>query len=276
MAKHAAALAAALLLMGAAGKPASPSAPLDLSRFELVDLTHAFGSDTVYWPTSPIGFEMQPISKGMTEGGWYYSANRFCAAEHGGTHLDAPVHFSESGDTTDKVSLDRLIAPAIVLDVSAKASGNPDYQATAADVQAFEARHGKIPKGSIVLLRTGWSRRWPDRKAYLGDDKKGDASNLHFPGFGPSAAKILVEERGAAALGLDTASLDPGNSKDFAVHRLAAARNVPGLENLKDLEKLPAKGAWLLALPMKIEGGTGGPLRAVALVPRNSTSSRQP
>ncbi len=267
MAKHAAALVAALLAVGA-GKPAPPPAPLDLSRFERVDLTHSFGADTVYWPTSPIGFEMQAISKGMTEGGWYYSANRFCAAEHGGTHLDAPAHFSESGDTADKVSLDRLIAPAIVLDVSTQAAQNPDYQATAEDVKAFEAKHGKIPRGSIVLLRTGWSRRWPDRKGYLGDDRKGDASNLHFPGFGASAAKVLVEERGAAALGLDTASLDPGNSKDFAVHRLAAARNVPGLENLENLEKLPPKGAWLLALPMKIEGGSGGPLRAVALVPR--------
>jgi kynurenine formamidase len=266
--KHIVAMTAALLVLGVAGAAKPPQAPSLLEAYEPVDLTHPLGAETIYWPTSPIGFELKTLSKGMTEGGWFYAANSFCAAEHGGTHLDAPGHFSASGDTAEKISLDRLIAPVVVLDISPQCSGNPDYQAAAGDVQAFEARHGKIRRGSIVLLRTGWSRRWPDRKAYLGDDRKGDASNLHFPGFGKEAARVLIEERGAAALGLDTASLDPGNSKDFQVHRLAAARNVPGLENLKDLEKLPPTGAWLFALPLKIEGGTGSPLRVVAMVPR--------
>src|SRR5262245_5216226 len=259
---------ASLLMLGAAAKSPSPPASLDLSRYELVDLTHPLNAETIYWPTSPIGFELKTLSKGMTEGGWFYSANSFCAAEHGGTHLDAPVHFSESGDTTEKIPLSRLVAPAVVLDVSSKAAGNPDYRLTVEDVKAFEAKHGKIGAGSIVLLRAGWSRRWPDRKAYLGDDKPGDASNLHFPSFGAEAVRWLIEERRIAALGLDTASIDAGIAKDFPVHRLAAGKNVPGLENLKDLDKLPPTGAILVALPMKIEGGTGGPARAIALVPR--------
>jgi kynurenine formamidase len=259
---------AALLLLGAAGPAKRPQAPAVLDAYEIVDLTHSLNDKTLYWPTSPLGFELKTLSKGMTEGGWFYSANSFCAAEHGGTHLDAPIHFSESGDTTEKIPLSRLVAPAVVLDVSSKAAANPDYRLAVADVEAFETRHGKIGAGSIVLLRTGWSRRWPDRKAYLGDDKPGDASNLHFPSFGVEAVRWLIEERRIAALGLDTASIDAGIAKDFPVHRLAAGKNVPGLENLKDLEKLPPTGAVLFALPMKIEGGTGGPARVIALVPR--------
>jgi kynurenine formamidase len=124
-----------------------------------------------------------------------------------------------------------------------------------------------VPRGAAVLLRTGWSARWPDRRRYFGDDTPGDASRLHFPAYGVEAARLLVEERGVAALGLDTASLDHGPSRDFPVHRLAAAANVAGYENLTNLDALPATGAWLIALPMKIAGGSGGPLRAVAVVP---------
>jgi kynurenine formamidase len=124
----------------------------------------------------------------------------------------------------------------------------------------------------MVLLRTGWSRHWPDRAAYLGDDTPGDASNLHFPSFGEDAARLLVEERNVAALGADVASIDYGQSTDFPVHRIAMAKNVPGFENLTNLEQLPATGAWIIALPMKIAGGSGGPLRAVAAIPANARS----
>jgi kynurenine formamidase len=134
-------------------------------------------------------------------------------------------------------------------------------------VTAWETRHGRIPEGAIVLLRTGWSARWPDKKRYLGDDTPGDASRLHFPSYGLEAARWLVTERGAAALGVDTASIDHGPSKDFAVHRVVSAANVAGLENLTGLDALPPTGAWVIALPMKIAGGSGGPLRAIALLP---------
>lgn len=240
---------------------------LDLSRARLVDLTHPFDEATVYWPTAPHGFELEVLSRGRTEGGWYYSANAFCAPEHGGTHLDAPVHFAEAAQATDEIPLERLLAPAVVIDVSERASRDPDYRLSANDVRAFEARHGRIQPGTIVLLRTGWGRRWPDRKAYLGDDTPGDASRLHFPSYGESAARLLVEERGVAALGADVASIDYGQSTDFIVHRIAAAANVPGLENLANLQALPPNGAVVAALPMKIAGGSGGPLRAVAIVP---------
>jgi kynurenine formamidase len=124
-----------------------------------------------------------------------------------------------------------------------------------------------IPEEAIVLLRTGWGKRWPDPKRYLGDDMAGEAARLHFPSYGREAAELLVKERKVAALGVDTASIDYGSSRDFIVHRIAGAANVPGLENLANLEELPETGAWIIALPMKIAGGSGGPLRIVALIP---------
>jgi kynurenine formamidase len=154
-----------------------------------------------------------------------------------------------------------------VIDVSSQAAKDPDYRLVAADVQAFEARHGRIREGTIVLLRTGWSARWPDKKRYLGDDRPGDASGLHFPAYGREAAELLVRERKVGVLGVDSASVDHGPSRDFIVHQIGAAENVPNLENLTGLEALPPTGAWVIALPMKIGGGSGGPLRAVALLP---------
>lgn len=257
------AVVAALIVIVAAARD-QPAVP----RQRIVDLSHAYGPSTVYWPTSPTKFTLETLASGRTEAGYFYAANSLCTPEHGGTHLDAPRHFAESGQTTDQIPLDRLIAPAVVLDVSAQASANRDYTLTPEDVRQFEQATGAIAPGTIVLLRTGWSRHWPNAKAYLGDDTPGDASRLSFPSFGPDAAKLLVEDRRVAALGIDTASIDYGRSADFRVHRIAAARNVPGLENLTNLDRLPARGATVVALPMKIEGGSGGPLRAVALLTR--------
>ncbi len=241
-------------------------AVVDLARARVVDLTHSFDGRTLYWPTSPSAFELKTLAKGRTPGGWFYEANAFCTPEHGGTHLDAPVHFSEKGESADEVPLRRLVAPAVVIDVSAKAAKDPDYRLSAADVKEWEAAHGTIPKRAIVLLRTGWGSRWPDRKRYFGDDTPHDASHLHFPSFGAEAAELLVKERAVGAIGVDTASIDHGPSADFPVHRIVAAAQVPGLENLANLDALPETGAWVVALPMKIAGGSGGPLRAVALL----------
>jgi kynurenine formamidase len=233
-----------------------------------VDLTHAFGERTLYWPTATSGFTLDRQSYGTTPGGWFYASNAFCAPEHGGTHLDAPIHFFEGRQTADQVPLDRLVAPAVVIDVRDRTASDPDYRLTAADVTAWERRHGRIAAGSIVLLHTGWGARYPDRLRYFGDDTPGDASRLHFPSYGEDAALLLVRERGVAALGVDAASIDYGQSTDFRVHRVAAEANVPGLENLANLDQLPPRGALVIALPMKIEGGSGGPLRAIALLPR--------
>ena len=249
--------------------PSRPAAtPLDLRAYRVMDLTHAFDQRTLYWPTSPSRFELKTLHRGPTDASFFYSAYALCTPEHGGTHLDAPVHFAEGRQSADQIPLDRLMGPTVVLDVSAQAAADPDYRLSVADVRAWESRHGGIPAGSIVLLRTGWSARWPDAKRYLGDDTPGDASRLHFPGYGADAARVLVEGRRVAVLGADTASLDHGPSKDFIVHQIANGANVPGLENLANLQELPETGAIVIALPMKIAGGSGGPLRAVALLPR--------
>lgn len=240
--------------------------PLDLQGYRLVDLTHAYNTDTVFWPSPPTQFRLEQLHFGETDGGYFYSAYRFSLPEHGGTHLDAPIHFARDRETVDRVALERLIGPVVVIDVSEKAATDRDYRVSAADVLAFEAQHGQIVSGTRVLVRTGWSSRWPDAAAYLGHAT--DAAKLHFPSYGADAARLLVEERQVALLGIDTASIDYGPATDFPVHRIAAAANVPGLENIAGLDALPPRGAILVALPMKVEGGSGGPTRVVALVPR--------
>ena len=256
----------ALLALTACATTTRP--PVDLSAYEVVDLTHAFSERTLYWPSSPGGFELKQLSHGITPGGYFYSSNSLSAPEHGGTHLDAPIHFAEKGLTVDAMPPGQLIAPAMVIDISAKTTADADYRLSAEDVRRWESANGRIPAGAIVFLRTGWAARYGGRKAYFGDDTPGATDKLHFPSFGAEAARLLVNERRVAAIGVDTASIDYGQSRDFIVHQIAAAANIAGLENVATLDRLPPRGAWAIALPMKIENGSGGPVRIVALVPR--------
>jgi kynurenine formamidase len=268
MSRSGASLSLAWLLasLPAAGQGAKPS--FDLAQARAVDLTHPFDEKTLYWPTAPSTFKLTVLHRGKTDAGFFYTANSFSTPEHGGTHLDAPIHFAEGRLAMDQLPVSQLIAPGVVIDATPKAAADPDYRLTAADVVAWEKQHGPLAAGTIVLLRTGWGRRWPDAKSFLGDDKPGDASHLHFPAYGKDAAEMLVRQRKVGALGVDTASIDHGPSQDFAVHRIANDANVPGLENVANLEQLPERGFWVVALPMKIAGGSGGPVRIVALLPR--------
>jgi kynurenine formamidase len=134
------------------------------------------------------------------------------------------------------------------------------------DIITWEKKRGKIPANSIVLLRTGWGKFWPDKKKYLGDDRPGETSNLHFPSFSKESAEFLVQQRKVKGVGIDTASIDPGTSKDFIAHQIFTGANVYGLENVAHLEEVPEKGATLIAMPMKIENGTGGPVRIIAVL----------
>lgn len=235
---------------------------------EWIDLTHAFAEDTVYWPTAA-GFELHVDSRGVTDGGYWYEANSLRTSEHGGTHLDAPVHFAEGRHTTDEVPIGRLVGPAVVLDVSPQAALDRDYQVAVEDFAKWEATHGRVPTGAIVLLHTGFGRYWPDRERYMGTAERGEpaVAKLSFPGLAPEAARWLVEERAINAIGLDTPSIDYGRSKAFLSHRILFAENVPAFENVANLDQLPATGAFVVALPMKIAGGSGGPLRIVARLP---------
>jgi kynurenine formamidase len=233
-----------------------------------LDLTYPFDDRTVYWPTAR-PFKLEIVHRGMTEAGFYYEANRFSADEHGGTHIDAPSHFAKGRWTVDQVPLDQLIGQAVVIDISDKAKQSADAQLLPGDLTAFEARRGRIGDGSILLVRTGWGRFWPDRKRYLGTDQPGDVKNLHFPGISPAAAEWLVRNRRGAikAVGIDTPSVDYGQSRDFRTHVILYKENIPGLENVANLDRLPERGATVYALPMKIAGGSGAPLRMVARLP---------
>ncbi len=244
-----------------------PLGAFEPGEVRLVDLSYSYSDETLYWPTSPSKFEKQELAFGQSEGGWFYSSYSICTPEHGGTHLDAPLHFAQGGLATDEIPLDRLFAPAVVIDISAQAAADRNYRLQASDVLAFEDRFGRIAPGTIVLLRTGWSEFWPDAMSYLGDDTLGDAGHLQFPGYGAEAGRLLVEEREVSILGIDTASIDYGKSQDFIVHQVAAARGVVNLENLTGLDQLPENDFFVMALPMKIAGGSGGPVRVVAMVP---------
>jgi len=243
------------------------SSVFDETAGRWVDLTHSFSASSIYWPTDTLGFVLQELAYGPTDGGWFYSSYRYSAAEHGGTHLDAPIHFAEGRRTTDEIPLSALIGPAVVVDVSDRA--HPDYLVSVADLEAWEAAHGPMPSGGILLLRTGWGARYGDRASYLGTDLTGPDAvpELHFPGLDPEAAQWLVDNRDIVALGLDTPSLDYGQSADFRAHVILNSDNVAGIENVANLDQLPASGSFVVALPMKIEGGSGGPLRIVAFVP---------
>lgn len=234
----------------------------------ILDLTHSFGADTIYWPTAE-GFRLTSDFKGMKEEGYYYEANSFCAAEHGGTHLDAPLHFAEGRWSSDQIPVERLIGPAVTVDVSAKCAADRDYEVAVVDFEEWEKKNGRLPEQAIVLIYTGFGRYWPDPEKYLGTSQRGEEAVplLHFPGLSPKAAEWLVQSRSISALGLDTASIDPGQSKLYQVHRTLFAASIPAFENVAGLDRLPAKGFSVFALPMKIKGGSGGPLRIIAVVP---------
>ncbi len=236
---------------------------------KLVDLTHSFSSDTIYWPTEIDGFKLETQFAGQTEKGYYYASNNFSSPEHGGTHLDAPVHFFREGHTVEQIPLERLTGSAIVIDVSEKALDFRDYQVVIEDITEWESKHGLIPENSIVLLYTGYGQFWPDRLKYLGTEDYGEqaVSLLHFPGLHPDTAKWLVENRQINAIGLDTPSIDYGQSKLFQTHRTLFENNIPTFENVANLDQIPTTGAYVIALPMKIEGGSGAPLRIIAIIP---------
>jgi kynurenine formamidase len=239
-----------------------------LANSKQIDLTHPFDEQAIYWPTEE-GFVLERGPSGVTDKGYYYAANRFRAAEHGGTHVDAPIHFSAQGHTADQIELNRLIGEAAVIDVADKCASNRDYEITVADVRQWEEAQGRHLVDMIVLFRTGWSRHWPNREAYLGTSERGNeaVANLHFPGLSPAAARWLIENCAPKAVGIDTASIDYGQSTHFQSHVMLYTHNVPAFENVAELDQLPPQGAWIIALPMKIAGGSGSPLRIIALLP---------
>jgi kynurenine formamidase len=262
------ALMLASLTLAGCGRAPSGDGPPIFPAGTVVDLSHTYDTATIFWPTAE-SFRLETIADGMTPGGYYYAANNFFSSEHGGTHLDAPVHFAKGAQTVDQIPIERLLGATYVVDVRQQAGANADHQVSIDDITRTEAAQGAIPRDAILLIRTGFSTRWPDRSQYLGTAERGPAAvaKLRFPGLHPDAATWIVANRSIKAVGIDTASIDYGRSTLFESHRILYAANIPAFENLTALERLPPTGAYLIALPMKIGGGSGAPLRAIAIVP---------
>jgi kynurenine formamidase len=226
----------------------------------VVDLSYSLAGDLPPWPGDGKSFEARVDGEVESDG---YFARSFWMREHYGTHLDAPAHFVARGMTVDAIAAERLFGAAVVVDVQREAATDADYELDLSRVTAWEQEHGRIPRGGIVLVRTGWASRWPDATRYCNQDAAG---TMHFPGFGPDAARMLIE-RGVSGIGCDTMSVDPGRSQEFPVHRLALGAGLYHLENLADLGALPEAGAFLVVAPIKLRGGSGGPCRVFAILP---------
>jgi kynurenine formamidase len=226
----------------------------------ILDLSHAISERNPRWPGDTRAFEAQVNARAEEAG---YFTRSFWMLEHFGTHMDAPAHFPPGQTTIDRIPPERLVGPAVVIDIREQAIADPDYRLTAADILGWEEQNGPITAGAIVLARTGWEARWPDEPRYRNLDETGV---MHFPGFSVEAAKLLIE-RGVSGLGIDTLSVDYGASKNFEVHRLSHGADLYHLENLANLNALPASGAVLVVAPIKLEGGSGGPARVFAFLP---------
>lgn len=270
--KHLPATVLILLLIGCNEQAQHATLQQHLSAGKWTDLSYDFSDKTLYWPNNPTGFKLDTQFNGTTPAGFYYSSNAFFTPEHGGTHLDAPVHFAKGKWSADEIPLQSLMGEAVVIDVSNKTKNNPDYLITVKDAELWEMANGTITDDAIVFFKTGWGKFYPDAEKYLGTKAKGDSAvaNLHFPSISPELAAWMVKNRKIKAVGVDVASVDYGQSKDFKTHQILYAENIVGFENVANIDALPVKGAYVIALPMKIKGGTGGPLRMIAWIPKTN------
>lgn len=228
----------------------------------VLDLTQPLSEKFPNWEgTQKSPFEAKPLGNMEKDG---YFTRTISLPEHFATHMDAPAHFAAGAWTVDQIPAERLVGPLVVLDVTAQSKADADYQVTVDDVARWERAHGQILPGSIVLAHTGWASRATSMKDYRNADSK---DVKHFPGFLPETAKFLVEARNIVGLGIDTMSVDYGASTTYPVHQYTAKHSVYHLENVADLGAVPESGAILVAAPAKLAGGSGGPVRILALVP---------
>jgi kynurenine formamidase len=256
----------ATALCGQAGEPnvmARFFKGIQSGSVKVVDLTHTVDKESPYWPEDTPGTPFHASIAATYRKDGYFARN-LSMPEHFGTHLDAPVHFDPRGETVDRIAVEKFLAPAVVIDVRSAARSNADYRVTAQDVENWIKSHGAIPAGAVVFFRTGWGARWPSQKRYMNADAKGV---LHFPGLSLGAARYLLKHSKPVGIGIDTGSIDYGPSKDFPVHHLTLSAGLYHLENVANLGQVPATGFSVIALPLKLGGGSGAPARVLAFVP---------
>lgn len=252
-------LGGAALAAAAAALPALPAIAAEPRSFSRVlDLTHTVSPEfPTFFGKPGISFEDQ-----FTFAKDKLNLKVWTLNEHTGTHIDSPFHFSADGWSVDRIPVERLVCPLCIVDIAARAEGDPDTQLTPDDLKAWEAAHGPIPAGACVAMRSGWDRHVAGAK-FRNADAEGA---MHFPGFHPEAAAMLMEGGQAVGIASDTLSLDHGASKDFAVHRAWLPSGRWGVEGIAGLGELPATGATLVVGAPKVAGATGGPTRLMALV----------
>lgn len=231
---------------------------IEFSR--IVDLSHPISENIPLWPGDP-PVELEPVAQFDPDG---YYLRRFSLGEHSATHMNAPNSFHEGGHGIDGYPPESLVAEAVVIDVREQAQADPDHQVSVADIEAWEAAHGRIPEGAVVLAHTGWHRKWDDPEAFFGEDSDG---NMHFPGFAAEATAFLLEERDAGGVGIDTHGVDPGLDEEYATNTQVLAVNGIVLENLTNLDQLPPTGTTLVIGILRLEEGSGSPVSVLAFVP---------
>lgn len=251
------ALAASFTVTAAA--PDTAAAAPARSFTSAVDLTHTMSPDFPTFFGVP-GIEMEKKFDFKKDG---FNLYWWRIIEHAGTHLDAPIHFSECGATAEKISADTLVVPLAVVDVAAKAAHNPDYLLTREDLAGWEKKHRRLPDNCCVAMQSGWAQHVGNPAKFTGKDGSGV---FHFPGISLEAAAWLMKERKVLGLAVDTLSLDHGPSKDFKVHSAWLPSGRWGLENVANLDKVPPAGAMLVVGLAKVKDATGGPARLIALV----------
>ena len=256
-------LSTALLASDAPSLPAGLAQAIERGQVKTIDLTYALDDHSPYWPegTSVTPFHATTAAT-FSKNGYFTRTLQF--PEHFGTHIDAPLHFDPKGRSLDQIPVQDFFLQAVVVDVRGAVSSNPDYRVMVPDLQNWEKAHGPLPRGGAVLILTGWGSRWPSQQRYMNQDAKGV---LHFPGLSLEAAHYLLDHAHPTAIGIDTASVDYGPSQHFEVHHLTMHAGVYHIENLANLERVPATGAVIVALPIKLRGGSGGPAHVVAMVP---------
>jgi kynurenine formamidase len=250
--------AAAGFAATAVAPAAAAPAPAPRRFKTAVDLTHTMSPDFPTFFGVP-GIELQKQFDFKKDG---FNLNWWRIIEHAGTHIDAPIHFSESGDTVEKLAVETLVAPLAVVDVRPHAAKNPDYLVSRQDLADWEKKYRKLPERCCVAMLSGWAQHVGDGAKYTGTVD----GTFHFPGFSAAAAEWLMKDRSVVGLASDTLSLDHGPSKDFKVHRLWLPSGRWGLENVANLDKVPAAGATLVVGAAKVRNATGGPARLIALV----------
>ena len=227
----------------------------------VIDLTHSLNHRCPNWEgTEESPFRAQELGNIERDG---YFSRIFSTQEHYGTHLDAPAHFAEGAWTVEQIPAERLVRPAVVLDVRERTKDDADYAVTADDLAEWEHRHGQVSSGAVVFAYTGWEDRWTNPREFRNELSDG---LTHYPGYSLEAAEFLVKSRGVVGLGIDTMSVDIGATTTYPVHVFTSKANLYHLENVANLSKVPASGATIVVAPIKLEKGSGGPVRLFALL----------